>query len=197
MSTRTIDDEKLACPERPDLVEVTPALLEQWLEAGDTVLIDVREDFEHAAERIDGAQHIPLSKLDTRALREAHGAKRVVFHCRAGRRSADAAERYRVGDEHVFHLAGGLQAWKASGRGATRSLSAPRIDVMRQVQMTAGSLVLIGVLLGAFVSPWFLVLSGFVGTGLIFAGASGWCGMAMLLGRMPWNRRGSASCSSG
>jgi hypothetical protein len=59
---------------------------------------------------------------------------------------------------------------------------------MRQVQITAGSLVALGTALGWFVSPWFLILSGFVGCGLMFAGLSGWCGMAMMLGRMPWNR---------
>jgi rhodanese-related sulfurtransferase len=172
----------------PEIVDVTPELLESWLKTGDTVLIDVREDFEHAAERIDGAHHAALSDFDPDALRKVHGSQRVVFHCRSGGRSAQAAARFRAGDEPVFHLAGGLAGWKISGRQTSRNTSAPRIDVMRQVQMTSGSLVLIGVLLGAFVSPWFLVLSGFVGSGLIFAGASGWCGMGKLLGRMPWNR---------
>jgi rhodanese-related sulfurtransferase len=179
----------------PTVVDVTPELLEQWLEHGDTVIIDVREDFEHATERIAGAHHFALSRFDPQAVRESHGAHRVVFHCRTGRRSAEAAARYRADDDHVFHLAGGIEGWKASGRKTERSASAPRIDVMRQVQMTAGGLVLAGVLLGAFVSPWFLILSGFVGTGLMFAGASGWCGMALLLSRMPWNRR-AAACSA-
>ena len=60
---------------------------------------------------------------------------------------------------------------------------------MRQVQIVAGSLVLTGVVLGALVSPGFYALSGFVGAGLLFAGASGFCGMARLLAFMPWNRR--------
>nr|WP_249110270.1 YgaP-like transmembrane domain [Neokomagataea anthophila] len=60
---------------------------------------------------------------------------------------------------------------------------------MRQVQIVAGSLILIGVLLGLFVAPGFFGLSAFVGTGLIFAGMTGWCGMANVLGAMPWNRR--------
>lgn len=178
------------------LVDVDADMLEQWLEAGDTVLVDVREDFEHAAERIDGAHHFALSQFDPQAVRDAHGAHRVVFHCRTGKRSSEAAGRYAAGDDHLFHLAGGLEGWKASGRATVRSAAAPKLDVMRQVQMTAGSLVLAGVLLGAFVSPWLLILSGFVGAGLIFAGASGWCGMALLLARMPWNRS-AATCASG
>lgn len=178
---------------KAEIVDVTPGMLERWLEDGQAVLVDVREDFEHASERIPLAHHFALSKFDPKSLRDAHGTRRIVFHCRTGRRSADAASRFRAADEAVFHLAGGLEGWKASGRTTTRSTSAPRIDVMRQVQITAGSLVLAGVLLGVFLSPWFLLLSGFVGTGLIFAGASGWCGMAMLLGRMPWNRGGCGS----
>lgn len=179
------------------IVEVTPALLQRWLDEGDTVLVDVREDFEHAAEHIEGAHHFALSRFDPQAVRDTAGGKRVVFHCRTGRRSAEAAQAFRRADGQAFHLAGGIEGWKAHGRPTLRSATAPRIDVMRQVQMTAGSLVLGGVLLGAFVHPWFLALSGFVGGGLLFAGASGWCGMAMLLARMPWNRgagRG-ASCA--
>ncbi len=59
---------------------------------------------------------------------------------------------------------------------------------MRQVQITAGSLVVIGVVLGLVVTPGFLAIPAFIGSGLVFAGASGWCGMAKLLARMPWNR---------
>ena len=111
-----------------------------------------------------------------------------MFQCRTGQRSAHAAMRYRRTDEPVFHLAGGLEAWKKAGRATRRAAGAPKIDVMRQVQMTAGLLVLTGVLLGWLVTPWCLILSGFVGAGLFFAGASGWCGMAKLLAKMPWNR---------
>jgi hypothetical protein len=39
------------------------------------------------------------------------------------------------------------------------------------------------------VSPWFFILSAFVGTGLLFAGLTNTCGMAMMLSKMPWNRR--------
>jgi rhodanese-related sulfurtransferase len=179
-----------------DLVDVTPDTLEGWLEAGDTILVDVREPFEHAAERIAGAHHFALSTFDPVELRELHGGKRIVFHCRTGQRSTEAATRFRHGDESVFHLAGGIDAWKADGRPTRRTASVPRIDIMRQVQMTAGSLVLAGVVLGAVVSPWFLVLSGFVGGGLLFAGASGWCGMARLLGKMPWNGPKAAGSGS-
>ncbi|MCA9296681.1 MAG: rhodanese-like domain-containing protein [Phycisphaerales bacterium] len=172
-----------------DIVEITPDVLKEWLAAGDTVLIDVREPFEHAGERIQGAKNVPLSSFDPASVRREHGDKRVVFHCRTGKRSAEAATKFGVDAAQTFHLAGGIESWKQSGESTERSAGAPKIDVMRQVQITAGSLVLLGVLLGVFVSPWFLILSGFVGGGLTFAGLSGWCGMAKLLARMPWNAR--------
>ncbi|WP_370515216.1 DUF2892 domain-containing protein [Erythrobacter sp. THAF29] len=63
---------------------------------------------------------------------------------------------------------------------------------MRQVQIAAGILILVGVVLGTLTSPLWYGLSGFVGAGLLFAGVTGWCGMANLLSLMPWNRRASA-----
>jgi O-antigen/teichoic acid export membrane protein len=62
------------------------------------------------------------------------------------------------------------------------------IEIQRQVQLAAGSLVLLGVVLGLTGHPAFYAVAGFVGAGLVFAGLTGWCGMAKLLGRMPWNR---------
>ncbi|HED53614.1 MAG TPA: DUF2892 domain-containing protein [Phycisphaerales bacterium] len=179
-----------------ECVDVSPELLEQWLRDGEAVLVDVREDFEHNTEKIEGAVNHPLSKFDPEMVRGRWDGKRIVFHCRSGKRSREAAERFCDGSGPTFHLAGGIEGWKASGRPTQRPSSAPKIDVMRQVQMTAGSLVLIGVILGLSVSPWFLGLSAFVGAGLVFAGASGWCGMAMLLSKMPWNRGAPASSCS-
>ena len=67
------------------------------------------------------------------------------------------------------------------------------IEIMRQVQIAAGSLVLLGVILGLTVAPGWFALSGFVGAGLVFAGTTGWCGMAYLLAIMPWNRQAAAA----
>lgn len=178
--------------------DLSPAQIESKLAGGHAVLIDVREDFEHAEERIEGANLHPLSKLDPDEVRRIAGDREVVLHCRTGDRSSKAAARLAEHGLVAHQLAGGIEAWKASGRTVERSEGAPKIGVMRQVQITAGSLVLIGVLLGVFVTEWFLILSGFVGAGLMFAGLSGWCGMAMLLGKMPWNTTGcaGASCSA-
>lgn len=60
---------------------------------------------------------------------------------------------------------------------------------MRQVQITAGSIVVTGAILAATVNLAFIWLSGFIGAGLVFAGSTGWCGMAKMLAVMPWNRK--------
>lgn len=170
-----------------EITNVPPPLLAEWLNNNEAVLIDVREDFEHAEERIVGAVLAPLSKFDPQALRNRFPGKRLVFHCRSGKRSAEAAERFRENGERAFSLAGGIEGWKSAGRAVVRP-NTNRLPILRQVHLIAGALVASGVGLGWFVSPWFFIVPAFVGCGLMFAGATGWCGMALLLSYMPWNR---------
>lgn len=150
------------------------------------ILIDIREADERAREHVPGARHNPMSRLSAVAPRDA---KAVIFHCRSGARTAANAQRLAAATPcEAYILAGGLEAWKKAGLPVTVDTRQP-IEIMRQVQIAAGSLVLAGVALGVWVAPAFLALSAFVGAGLIFAGATGWCGMAKLLAVMPWNRR--------
>lgn len=168
-------------------LEIDAQQAKQWLDSGDAVLVDVREPDEFAREHIAGARLVPLSRFDP--AKAASNGKKVVLQCQGGRRSLDALRMLGstgVGTE-AYSLKGGLQAWKSAGLPVETSARVP-ISILRQVQMAAGALVLAGVVLGVTVSPWFLALSGFVGAGLIFAGASGFCGMAVVLGAMPWNR---------
>lgn len=163
-----------------------PTQLKQQLEAGETLLIDVREPSEHAGEKIDGAQLMPLSRFNPA---DIPGDRAFVLYCQSGNRSAQAAQKlFAAGFEQVSHLDGGLNAWKQAGHPTLVNKNAP-ISIMRQVQIVAGSLVLIGTLLGAFVNSGFLFLSGFVGAGLLFAGVSNTCMMARLLARLPYNQR--------
>lgn len=151
------------------------------------VLIDIREADEHAREHVAGARHNPLSRL---APVEMPAGKTVIFHCRSGARTAANAARLRAAAScDAYVLEGGLDAWKKAGLPVAVDRRQP-IEIMRQVQIAAGSLVLLGVALGIWVAPAFLGLSAFVGAGLAFAGISGWCGMARLLALMPWNRPG-------
>lgn len=178
----------MSMPTPTDPTGIDPQTLRDLLDRDEAVLVDVREPFEHAAERIEPSHLSPLNRFDTSDIRARCGERRVVFHCHSGVRSAQAARRFADGDEQTFHLAGGILAWKDAGLSTVRSAGAPRIEIMRQVQIVAGSLVLAGVVGGSLVTPWLYALSGFVGAGLVFAGISGWCGMAKLLARMPWNR---------
>ena len=149
------------------------------------VLVDIREADEHARERVPGARNNPLSRLATI---EAPVGKAVIFHCRSGARTAANASRLAgVADCEAYIIEGGLEAWKKAGLPVAVDRRQP-IEIMRQVQIVAGSLVLLGVVLGVWVAPAFLGLSAFVGAGLAFAGITGWCGMARLLAVMPWNR---------
>jgi hypothetical protein len=112
----------------------------------------------------------------------------IIFHCHAGQRTAENAGRLQQATNcEAYILEGGIEGWKQAGLPVVADKSQP-IEINRQVMIAAGSLVLIGVLLGAFVSSGFYVLSGLIGAGLVFAGVSGFCGMAKLLALMPWNR---------
>ena len=154
------------------------------------LLIDVREPDEHARERIPNAKLIPWSRLSTPP--DPHAAQQVIFHCRSGGRTAAASERLAAaasGDAYI--LRGGLDAWKAAGLPVLKDHRRP-IEMMRQVQIVAGSLVVLGVGLGGLLHPGFYALSGFVGAGLVFAGTTGTCGMARILALAPWNRMAQA-----
>jgi rhodanese-related sulfurtransferase len=149
------------------------------------ILVDVREADEHARERVPGAHSNPLSRL---APVDVPAGKAVIFHCRSGARTAANASRLAgAASCEAYVLEGGIDAWKKAGLPVAVDRRQP-IEIMRQVQIVAGSLVLLGVVLGVWVAPAFFGLSAFVGAGLAFAGISGWCGMARLLAFMPWNR---------
>ena len=174
-----------------ELKTISPQRAAELVRSG-AVLVDIREADEHAREHIAGARHHALSRIDqTSPIRD--GDDVVIFHCRSGARTKGNATRLAAAGPkcETYILEGGLDAWKKAGLPVALDRSQP-IDIMRQVQIAAGSLVLLGVVLGFLVNPVFYALSGFVGAGLLFAGVSGFCGMARLLGVMPWNRQAQA-----
>ena len=166
---------------------LTPDFVAERLRQGHALLIDIREDDEFARRHIPGAVSCPLSRFEAVALPEMAGTD-VIFMCRSGMRTAANADRLAspVGGT-AYVLDGGLDAWARAGLPVEANRKAP-LEMMRQVQIVAGSLVLTGVILGWLVSPYFFGVSAFVGAGLTFAGISGFCGMARLLGYLPWNR---------
>lgn len=149
-------------------------------------LVDIRNPDEHGRERIPGSTNLPLDRIG----HLPHDGRPVIFHCKSGMRTTAHADvlAAAAGDAVAYSLAGGIDAWRRAGHPVVTDRSQP-LEIMRQVQLTAGALILAGILLGWFVAPGYYGISAFVGAGLMVAGATGWCGMANLLRVMPWNRR--------
>ncbi len=164
---------------------LTPNALKQALDHNKALLVDVREPGEFAREHIAGAQSLPLSAFDVSHLPRD---RTIVLCCQSGARSTRALAQLRTaGFNDVAHLDGGLNSWKAARFTTSIDVTQP-ISIMRQVQIVAGSMALAGAVLAWLVSPWFIALSGFVGAGLMFAGITDTCVMAMLLSKLPYNQ---------
>ena len=168
--------------------ECTVLGLREVLENGEVHLIDVRERVEFAGGRIAGASLLPLGELERRHSEIDH-SKPIYVMCRTGRRSAEAQRKlHDMGFTNVINVSGGFEAWKKEKLPFEVDEHAAW-SIERQVRFTAGLLVLIGVLLSVFVHPYFIVLSGLIGFGLAFTATIDWCGMGILIAKMPWNRR--------
>lgn len=158
------------------------------------VIIDVREQDEFAAGHVKGSIWVPLSSFAHCApgvLQRLTG-KKVVIMCRSGNRAALALEQIKnMGfsgqlDAEIYE--GGLLEWTRQGKPVSKG-AAFALPIMRQVQIAAGGLVLAASLTALFLKPWAAWVSAFVGAGLVFAGITGFCGLAVLLSAMPWNMR--------
>lgn len=161
---------------------------------GATLCVDVRTPAEFREVHIPGSVNIPLAdvELHLEELKRQGQDKQIVLVCRSGQRAAKACERLgAAGLRQCAVLEGGLARWVESGYTVERGRKA--ISLERQVRIAAGSMVLGGTVLGLLVHPAFFAVPVFVGGGLVFAGLTDTCGMAMLLARMPWNRGGSGS----
>jgi rhodanese-related sulfurtransferase len=170
------------------LTPIDAQTLAARLKSGAVTIVDIREADEYAREHIAGAVSLPLSGLE-RGRVNLEPTGQVVFHCRSGMRTNSNCARLAEHVEgHAYMLSGGLEAWKSAGLSIDSDRSAP-LEMNRQVQISAGSLILLGVLATAFVHPLFVLVPAAIGAGLMFAGVSGWCGMAQVLAAMPWNRR--------
>ncbi len=166
-------------------LRLSPHELADQQRSGRVNIVDVREPMEFVGGHIPGSRNIPLGQIGKVPLPEAP----LVLVCQSGARSerAVATLRKRGHHEALADLEGGLLAWQAAALPLEKRKGAP-LPLMRQVQISAGALVLIGVVLSQTVAPGWIWLSGFVGAGLMFAGISGFCGLARLLALLPWNR---------
>ena len=152
----------------------------QRLERGRCEVLDVREYPEYAEAHLAGSRLVPLG--DLRQQPELGGSGDLLVLCRSGRRAREAAEILELrGGARPVVIEGGIEAWKQAGYPIRREKGP--ISLERQVRITAGTLVLAGLLI-----PGALPLSYFVGAGLIFAGITNSCAMGLLLAKLPWNR---------
>lgn len=162
----------------------------QMRDRQDCLVLDVRTGIEHKSVCLKMPhQHVPLDQLDVQKFMSDNHLdqqKDVYLLCRSGARAAKAAEAFlKAGYHNVRVIDGGIMACESCGIAVEKTSA---ISLERQVRMTIGSLVLIGVILGALIHPAFNLLSGVMGAGLLFAGITDWCGLSLLLARAPWNK---------
>jgi len=159
----------------------------------DLPLLDVRTPAEYESAHVRGARSYPLAQLNPGAFPKS--GEPTYFICKAGVRSRQAAEIFaKAGFTEVISVEGGTDAWIRAGFPVERS-GRKVLPLDRQMQITAGLIILAGTLLAIWHAAG-LVVTGIVGTGLTMAGLTGTCPMAMLLAKMPWNQGcSSESCS--
>lgn len=166
-------------------------------------LIDVRTPAEYGEVHVDCARNVPLDRLAPEAVKAEHAGKDgpIYFICRSGGRSRQACEQMlAAGLTNVVSVEGGTAACESAGVSVIRGKKAMSLE--RQVRITAGGLVAIGAALAAFGPDptWRSIgagLAGFIGCGLVFAGVTDTCGMAMILARMPWNQKNACATTCG
>lgn len=169
---------------------IQPRELHEIRNAGKKVtLIDVRTPKEYQEVHAQGARLIPLDQLDPQVFKqERNGSGEPLYLiCRSGSRGKQACEKLiAAGLAEVVNVEGGTLAWDQAGLPVVRGQK--MVSLERQVRIAAGALVLIGAVLALAVDPWFALLPGVMGAGLVFAGVTDTCGMGMMLAKMPWNQ---------
>jgi rhodanese-related sulfurtransferase len=158
----------------------------------DVRLLDVRTPGEYESVHIPGAYNVPLDTLGEHAEEiRATVDEPVVLICQSGARAKRAEEALKDCTMTNLHvLEGGMNSWTAEGQGVNRGPE--RLSLERQVRIAAGALAAVGAVLALLVDPLWAILPALVGSGLVFAGVTDTCGMAMLLSKLPYNR--AATC---
>ncbi len=169
------------------LKKISPQEAYSRLSEGGARIIDIRSAAEFAQKSIDGSLLAPLAVVELQQL-DTNDAqqKDVIFLCRSGKRTENAANTLKSLYPNAYILDGGITAWQ-DAKLPLRVGKKQAIPLERQILIAAGSLILLG-FLGSFVWHPMMLLTGFVGAGLVFAGVSGFCGLGILLSKMPWNK---------
>jgi len=171
-------------------MKVQAKQVQQDLQSGKSVaLIDVRTPVEHREMHIAGSHLMPLDRLDSAAVKAAaSGKENCVLICRSGKRAEQAFQKIQTaGIKNLTILDGGVTAWESAGLPLERA-TGRHLPLMRQVQLIIGLLALTGSILALTVDKNFAILPAILGAGLTMAGSTGWCGLAILLSKMPWNK---------
>jgi rhodanese-related sulfurtransferase len=181
---------------KPLMSGVRPQELKSRLDQGVHLeVIDVRTPAEYRHLHLRGSILMPLDALNPRdvlAMRRDPAGAPIYLLCRTGKRAALAAEKFAMaGFREAIVIEGGILACQSAGWPVERGPT--HISLERQIRIAAGSLVVVGVLLGFFLHPAFYAMAALVGAGLVFAGITDTCGMGMLLAKMPWNGNADAS----
>lgn len=156
-------------------------------------LIDVRTPVEFQELHVAGAVNIPLDRLDPHGfMRDRNGKseKPLYVICRSGNRATAVGQKLAALGGNIYNVEGGTVACQQAGLAMIRGKKG--VSLERQVRIAAGALVLLGAVLAWLVHPYFVLLSAFVGAGLVFSGVTDTCGMGLLLARMPWNQVAAA-----
>lgn len=153
----------------------------------DSLIVDIRSKQEYMREHIRHAINIPLEDLANHT--QAYQNKIIFFYCKSGNRTQSNRDFLEKNfSQQNYIIKGGIDAWRNENFSIVQDLKQP-IDIQRQVQITTGLLILIGLLLGYTISTWFFLISTAIGMGLVFAGISGYCGLAKVLMKAPWNTK--------
>ncbi len=171
---------------------ITPMQAFEWLSSGEALLIDVREPDEFKAEHIVYALSLPLGVVGNISDHlKIPKDRKVIFQCLKGARgkqACDIASNNVLSGYEIYNIDGGIDAWKAQSLPIISPSSGAGLSIFRQVQIIVGLLILAFILLGfAGIAIGFVIAGVFAGA-LAFAGVTGFCGLAMLLNKMPWNR---------
>lgn len=103
------------------MTEILPDEARRRLDAGDTVLVDVREQHEWEAGHAPEALHRPLGDLDPAEF----AGRSVITTCRGGGRGSRAAETLAGAGVDAANLAGGLRGWAEAGGPVVRDDGTP------------------------------------------------------------------------
>lgn len=178
-----------SAPSAPAMTALSAETLRDWFrEHQDLMVIDVRSAAEFESLHIRGSYNVPLPLLSEHAPDlAARLGRRVVLVCQSGIRAEQARQRLGgAGVATAYVLTGGVPGFAAAGGDVVRGRA--RWDLERQVRLVAGSLVVLGLAGGRFVSPKVRMLAGAIGTGLTFSAATNTCAMGKALSAMPWNK---------